>query len=563
MPVASHGTLASNEVVSDKILHFDYPGSDIILRSCDSHIFRVPRLYMVNSSPVLRELILRRIISNTSDVSNDEEQEPLPVVKLPESGTILHSLLTFVFPIAPNLPSTAENIMGLLSAAQKYQMGSVLSHIRSTIARQNPPFIRPETALLVYFLAQKNQLHLEALQAARVTLRLSMTIEDLGDRLEFPGMAGAYLHELWEYHKRIRNDLRSRVIEFRDSGVLSDFPDDVKGLRCTTPYSHDHSFPRWLGDYIGSIVEAPHLFDPIELKNARARHLKEFVASSYRTCSCVDISSQTIRAFWDALTAVIHGVIEKVRRTGLTRPHLDDEYHLQAESTLALVKEESTSANSHPPYVPLRLNVPDANIIVRSSDQATFRVHRSLLAMSSPFFDRQLSLPRPPNSELVDGLPVVQLSEDAGLLNSLISLLYPIPPIIPSSYDDVLALLAACEKYNMVSIQSNIRAAVTLGTFPAAPVGTEAFRAYAIASSMGLVPEMENATDLTMEYPMTFESLGEGLRSFKGRALCDLVSHRKRLNHLETPSTTVEPTDWEWERIPPKKKQKKKGRPKH
>jgi hypothetical protein len=51
--------------------------------------------------------------------------------------------------------------------------------------------------------------------------------------------------------------------------------------------------------------------------------------------------------------------------------------------------------------------------------------------MSSPFFKDLLSLPQPPDDELVDGLPVVQLSENADLLNSLISLLYPIPPVIP------------------------------------------------------------------------------------------------------------------------------------
>jgi hypothetical protein len=189
------------------------------------------------------------------------------------------------------------------------------------------------------------------------------------------------------------------------------------------------------------------------------------------------------------------------------------------------MKEETTCENSEPPSVPLRLNVTDANIIVRSSDQATFRVHKSVLAMSSPFFEDLLSLPQPPDDELVDGLPVVQLPEDACLLNSLVSLLYPIPLIIPSSYEKVFALLAACQKYDMVSVQSSIRVEIQRGTFPA-PVEAEGFSAYAIASSMGLIPEMENAARLTSGYPMTFESLGEGLRSFKGRALCDLLHYR-------------------------------------
>ena len=78
----------------------------------------------------------------------------------------------------------------------------------------------------------------------------------------------------------------------------------------------------------------------------------------------------------------------------------------------------------------------------------------------------------------------------------------------------------------MESVQSNIRAAVKLGSFPTVPGGDEAFIAYAAASSMGLAPEMENAARLTLPYPMTFESLGERLRSFKGLALRDLVSYR-------------------------------------
>jgi hypothetical protein len=179
--------------------------------------------------------------------------------------------------------------------------------------------------------------------------------------------------------------------------------------------------------------------------------------------------------------------------------------------------------------VPLYLDLPDANIIIRSSDQVNFRrVHKLLLVLSSPFFKILLSPQwQPHDGEFIDGLPVVQLSEDADLVNSLVSLLYPIAPVIPGSYDKVFALLAACQKYDMASIQSSIRAEVIRGTFPS-PAGTEVFRAYAIASNLGLIPEMESAARLTLSYPMTFESLGEALRSFTGRALCDLVRYRKR-----------------------------------
>ena len=300
MPTVPPVPPAPNKDASDEKLHFDYPGSDIILSSWDSHDFSVPHLYLTNSSPVLRELI--RGALKTSDVANREEQDPLPVIKLPESGAILYGLLTFIFPVAPVLPSTTERIMELLAVAQKYQMNSVLTVVRA-VSQQHLSSNLPESALYVYFLAQKYELHQEMLQAARSTLHLSMTIEDLEGRLEF--VPGTYLRELWMYHQRIRTNLKSRLLGFRNT----EFPDRVKGLRCHNAGGRSQSdlFPRWLDDYIDSIAEAPHLFDLIEFENVRARHI------TGSNCPCAGVSNQTIRAFWDALTAVVHGIIEKVR----------------------------------------------------------------------------------------------------------------------------------------------------------------------------------------------------------------------------------------------------------
>jgi hypothetical protein len=90
---------------------------------------------------------------------------------------------------------------------------------------------------------------------------------------------------------------------------------------------------------------------------------------------------------------------------------------------------------------PKPIYVPDANFIIRSSDNVNFRVHKSVLAMASPFFDDLLTLPQPVDSEIVDELPVVQLSEGSELLNSLISVLYPVRTVIPNSYEKVLHCL--------------------------------------------------------------------------------------------------------------------------
>jgi hypothetical protein len=120
--------------------------------------------------------------------------------------------------------------------------------------------------------------------------------------------------------------------------------------------------------------------------------------------------------------------------------------------------------------------------------------------------------------------------------------------VILNSYYKVLYLLAACQKYEMTSVQLSIRAKVKCGEFPA-PTGHQAFAAYAIASAKGLIPEMENAARQTLDLPMTFESLGGGLRLFEGRALRDLAGFRKRcrdnlvtcLDSFEVPPNRTRP----------------------
>jgi hypothetical protein len=226
--------------------------------------------------------------------------------------------------------------------------------------------------------------------------------------------------------------------------------------------------------------------------------------------------------------SVVHGSLKKVSTIEI-HELITRLKQLQAESALSLVRERDESqdqANSIT-SLPEPLDIPDANLIIRSSDLVDFRVHKLILSMASPFFKDLLSLPQPSDSETVDGLPVIPFQEDAKVLNSLISMLYPVCPVIPDSYDKVLHLLSACQKYDMVQIQSSIRAEVNRGGFPV-PVGTEVFHAYAIASSKGLIPEMEKAARLTLDYPMTFESLGEGLRLFEGSALRDLARFRMR-----------------------------------
>ncbi|KAH9010302.1 hypothetical protein EDB84DRAFT_1252731, partial [Lactarius hengduanensis] len=170
------------------------------------------------------------------------------------------------------------------------------------------------------------------------------------------------------------------------------------------------------------------------------------------------------------------------------------------------------------------LNLPGADVILRSSDHVSFHVHKSILAISSPFFTDLFSLPQPPDGEVIEGLPVVQVSENAELLHSFLTVLYHIPSAIPDSYEMTLALLAASQKYNITAVLSIFRSRIGRQL----PTTEAAFRAYAIACSKQLIPEIEAAARLTLDHPMTFEVIADALPLFEGSALSDLVRFRKR-----------------------------------
>ena len=287
---------------------FDFPGADIILHSQDSHHLRVPKIFIINTSPVLDELV-RRTLDPLVDANAEGS---LPVVPLPESGKILRYLLTFILPVFPDIPPNHEETMELLFVAQKYRMETVLVHIRGSIVRENPLPTHLEPALRVYALAQKYGLRPEALQTARTILKHSMTIKDLEDMLDI--IPGASLYELWKYYEKVQITLASDLEQFRKSGARG----SITGSWCTDLSSS--RIPRWLDQYIESIAKTPKLFDTAELNIAMARHIRVTCSECHsppsrtksNSCECASIPSQTIHNFWEALASVVHGSFEKV-----------------------------------------------------------------------------------------------------------------------------------------------------------------------------------------------------------------------------------------------------------
>ena len=70
----------------------------------------------------------------------------------------------------------------------------------------------------------------------------------------------------------------------------------------------------------------------------------------------------------------------------------------------------------------------DGNIVLSALDMGMctiyFRLHRSLLVRHSPVFADMFTMPPPPLAETYDGIPLVQMSDDADALRTFIALLY-------------------------------------------------------------------------------------------------------------------------------------------
>ncbi|KAH9023518.1 hypothetical protein EDB84DRAFT_1564690 [Lactarius hengduanensis] len=240
---------------------FDDPDANVVLRSGDSQIFRLPKLYIIRGSTVLSELI--RAASNTSGAASAGFASAGSRSTASRSPAVRQRHNRFLpahvhLPRTSVLPSSLDEKMELLSVAQKYEMSSVMDHVRGSLSQQDPPFIHKENAFLAYSLAQKYGLRREAIQAARFTLKSTLTNERFKDVTP-----GAYLQELRKYHQRVQAQLK---LDLPSSGAGTLF----NAFDCISQYTTGSR--HWFHSYIASISENPSFFDPIEFQMALMRH---------------------------------------------------------------------------------------------------------------------------------------------------------------------------------------------------------------------------------------------------------------------------------------------------
>lgn len=90
-------------------------------------------------------------------------------------------------------------------------------------------------------------------------------------------------------------------------------------------------------------------------------------------------------------------------------------------------RTDSSSEDATAPVAPVRSDIwyDDGNVILQAGG-LQFKVHKSILAQSSSVFKDMFGFPQPPavDMDLVDGCPVVQISDSAEELKIVLEAIF-------------------------------------------------------------------------------------------------------------------------------------------
>jgi len=173
----------------------------------------------------------------------------------------------------------------------------------------------------------------------------------------------------------------------------------------------------------------------------------------------------------------------------------------------------------------------DSDMTIRSCDQVDFQVHKAILGIASAAFEDMFTAPGPSPHGQGQVKQLIYLTEDSKTLLHLLSMTYPMDPIVPDTLEDCLSLLSACQKYQMDSTATRIRVLIRART-PPLFTAENSFRAYGIASRYHLGEEALLSARLTLERLMTFEVCGEDLRFISGADLFRLYGYRNECTEV-------------------------------
>jgi hypothetical protein len=172
---------------------------------------------------------------------------------------------------------------------------------------------------------------------------------------------------------------------------------------------------------------------------------------------------------------------------------------------------------------------PDAELIIRSSDNVDFRVFKSFLSVASSVFKDMFALPQGPvgvtDQEMRDGLPVIQITEESRIVETLLRFCFPnILTSVPvlKTVDEMLPMLEVSIKYGIGILENRMRE--TLFSPPVVKEG--AMKLFVIAFQHGWEKETRVAARYTLYQPVWERLYVVELESITGGDLHRLQQYR-------------------------------------
>ncbi|TFK48561.1 hypothetical protein OE88DRAFT_1664459 [Heliocybe sulcata] len=190
-------------------------------------------------------------------------------------------------------------------------------------------------------------------------------------------------------------------------------------------------------------------------------------------------------------------------------------------------------------------NHESADVILRSTDNVDFRVHKGILAIASPFFSDMFALgkgagepAKPVSSEDSDGLEVIpMMAEDSEVLDKLLRFSYPVSPPALHTLDELKPVLTAALKYQFELAVECLRSTLVSSTF----LSKEPLRVFAIARQHGLDKETSVVAPYVLRQGLPGPFVDE-LKEIPASALHRLWELQRRCSSL----TVSLATDFKW-----------------
>jgi len=120
--------------------------------------------------------------------------------------------------------------------------------------------------------------------------------------------------------------------------------------------------------------------------------------------------------------------------------------------------DDALSSSSSSPTYSADFNDPEGDVVLQSSDDVLYRVHKFYLQAASTVFRDTLALPQPPSNQSSSSPPVVKLEDSSFDLHHFlhaVSGLSPLPVGDPSALAALRSVLALTNKYGAENLGRN------------------------------------------------------------------------------------------------------------